>query len=88
MPDGGILTIETETVEMDGEYVKRHGYGKEGKYVLVSVSDTGAGMDEKTKERIFEPFLQQKRLARGQALGLQWFTGDFGYPARRLYQCL
>ena len=75
MPEGGILTIETETIEMDSEYIKRHGYGKEGKYVLLSVSDTGAGMDEKTKERIFEPFFTTKEVVKGTGLGLAMVYG-------------
>ena len=56
MPKGGFLGIITDIVEVDNEFIKTHGYGEVGRYALVSVSDTGEGMDEKTKERIFEPF--------------------------------
>lgn len=55
MPDGGLLSMETERIEIDKEYIKAHGYGKPGTYALISVTDTGAGMDKKIKERIFDP---------------------------------
>lgn len=70
MPEGGMLTIETERIEMDEEFIKRHGYGKSGPYALISVSDTGLGMDEKTRERIFEPFFTTKEVGKGTGLGL------------------
>jgi len=70
MPEGGILSISTDIVEMGDEYIKAHGYGKVGKYVLISISDTGKGMDEKTKERIFEPFFTTKEVGKGTGLGL------------------
>ncbi|MEK7850769.1 MAG: PAS domain S-box protein, partial [Deltaproteobacteria bacterium] len=56
MPDGGVLAIETGREKLDKEFVKMHGYGEAGDYAIISVSDTGMGMDEKTRERIFEPF--------------------------------
>ena len=49
MPDGGTLIIKTEPVELDREFIASHGYGEQGKYALISVTDTGIGMDEKTR---------------------------------------
>ena len=75
MPEGGILTIKTEICEMDGEFAHMHGFGQPGKYALISVSDTGKGMDEKTRERIFEPFFTTKETGKGTGLGLSIVYG-------------
>lgn len=70
MPKGGQLTISTEIAEVDAAFVKLYGAGVPGQYALVSVADTGEGMDEKTREKIFEPFLKTKEMGRGTGLGL------------------
>ncbi|TLD42105.1 MAG: histidine kinase [Candidatus Jettenia ecosi] len=70
MPDGGALTISTDSVEIDNEFIKTHGYGKTGKYALMMVSDTGIGMDEEMKKKIFEPFSTTKETGKGTGLGL------------------
>lgn len=70
MPDGGILTIETEAVNIDREYANSHFFAKAGRYACVSVSDKGAGMDENTRANIFEPFFTTKGVGRGVGLGL------------------
>lgn len=70
MPDGGILTIKTELIELDSEYIQAHGYGKPGPYAIISVSDTGEGMTEEIKRKIFEPFFTTKEIGKGTGLGL------------------
>lgn len=70
MPDGGVLTICTDVVETDSEFIKTLGFGEYGKYALISFSDTGVGMDKKISERIFEPFFTTKEVGKGTGLGL------------------
>ena len=70
MPKGGILTIGSETTEMEEDFVAAHGYGKEGRYVRIIVTDTGIGMDAEMQKKIFEPFFTTKGVGEGTGLGL------------------
>lgn len=70
MPEGGQLVIETGATMLKDEYVKEHPYMKEGRYAVLSVSDTGVGMDEETRGRIYEPFFTTKGPDQGTGLGL------------------
>ncbi len=70
MPEGGELTIETGLQHIDETFIEHHGWGKPGRYALISVSDTGCGMDEDTRNRIFEPFFTTKEVGKGTGLGM------------------
>ncbi len=74
MPTGGKLTIETANMTLDDEYARYHAPLRPGDYVLVSISDTGAGMDSDTQSHIFEPFFTTKG-TKGTGLGLSTVYG-------------
>ena len=69
MPKGGDIMLKTENISLDQDFVEPHGV-KPGRYIKVSVSDTGIGIDETTSKRLFDPFFTTKDLGRGTGLGL------------------
>ena len=76
MPDGGKLVIKTENAEMDEIAVRKYSYPvKPGRYVLLTVSDTGVGMNVATQAHIFEPFFTTKEKGKGTGLGLATVYG-------------
>ncbi|HHN64698.1 MAG TPA: response regulator [Nitrospirae bacterium] len=76
MPGGGILSIETATVEITRRQIdEQRDVIRPGRYAVISISDTGTGMDEETKEHIFEPFYTTKDVGKGTGLGLSVVYG-------------
>ena len=75
MPDGGKLTIESSNAYLDEEYCRQHAGLNPGQYVLVAVTDNGAGMSAETVEKAFEPFFTTKETGKGTGLGLSQVYG-------------
>jgi PAS domain S-box-containing protein len=75
MPRGGKFILETGLVKLDEDFAEQHQAMAAGKYVLLTVSDTGTGMDETTRSRIFEPFFTTKGTGKGTGLGLATVYG-------------
>jgi len=75
MQSGGTILIRTLPVHLENEFIEAFGFGTPGDYATFSISDTGMGMDEKTRERIFEPFFTTKDKGKGTGLGLSIVYG-------------
>jgi two-component system cell cycle sensor histidine kinase/response regulator CckA len=75
MPGGGRLGIEVGLTTLDSEQAAVHGWGEAGGYVVVTVTDSGTGMDDATKARIFEPFYTTKSQGQGTGLGMAMVYG-------------
>jgi len=73
--DIGKITIETQNTVIDEQYCKKHRYFVPGEYVMLTVSDTGSGMDQEIADKIFEPFFTTKEAGKGTGLGLSTVYG-------------
>jgi len=70
MSNGGDFMVATEHIILDDSFIAAHGYGCPGAYAMVSVTDTGSGMDNDTRRHIFEPFFTTKEVGKGTGLGM------------------
>jgi two-component system, cell cycle sensor histidine kinase and response regulator CckA len=75
VPQGGTLTIKAENVSIDADYVAMHRDARVGKFVMITVGDTGGGITPENLHKIFEPFFTTKEIGRGTGLGLSTVLG-------------
>ncbi len=75
MPEGGRLRLETSNVDLDAEYALVHPHTEPGPYACISVMDSGTGIDEATRQRMFEPYFTTKGPGQGTGLGLSTVYG-------------
>jgi PAS domain S-box-containing protein len=75
MPHGGLLAVSTNVLELDEKRIRTYDLDQPGRYAIISISDTGHGMEEMTRERIFEPFYTTKDIGKGTGLGLSIVYG-------------
>lgn len=88
MPKGGTFTISAEPVDLKQDMVRAYDFGSPGPYVMITVSDTGKGMDEETLQRIFEPFFTTKEVGKGTGLGLAVVYGIIKQHDGYISSCL
>jgi PAS domain S-box-containing protein len=75
MSYGGRISITLEDAEIDDAFIKTHGFGEPGRFAVISVSDTGAGISPEAMQRIFDPFFTTKEIGKGTGLGLSIVYG-------------
>ena len=85
MPAGGKVTVKTENVELDEKYSKMHMEVRRGPHVMISVADTGCGMDSEVMSHLFEPFFTTKEAGKGTGLGLATVYGIIKQSGGNIY---